>query len=66
MIGEAEYQVCPECSHIDCAESRRLLNEQCRLCGCGFQQGDRFFRDRLNSDRIVHAACEYSQSKVPA
>jgi len=47
--------VCQEpCDHTDCAATRRFDSMRCRICGQGFEAGQRFYYE---GDGAVHGVC---------
>lgn len=32
-VGKGRFEVCLECAHVDCAESRELIAKLCPYCG---------------------------------
>lgn len=43
-----------DCQHRDCAETRRMAESKCHLCGEPIDYGVRFYAD---ADQLSHARC---------
>jgi hypothetical protein len=43
------------CKHRDCAETRRMAESACTICGKPIGYDTRFYRD--DTDSYVHAVC---------
>lgn len=47
--------VCQQpCDHPDCANFRKFDTMKCRICGQGFEAGQRFYYE---GDEAVHGVC---------
>jgi hypothetical protein len=58
----SEYGPCEQaCSHIDCAETRRIAASRCRLCATPIEYERRFYVDTVQGvgepTYYIHASC---------
>lgn len=56
-----EHGPCVDCTHVDCAESRRMAASTCRFCGKPIGYDTDFYADpemkTVTPQPLVHALC---------
>lgn len=45
------------CHHIDCAKTREMAEQPCRICGNGIGYGTFFYHDLEIPQPLAHATC---------
>lgn len=59
-VGKGEGQICQECEHVDCGQTRKML-AKCTVCKEVIAPGERIYLHE--GDKASHALCTERKRK---
>lgn len=51
--NKEEGQICKECNHTDCQDSREALKIPCTICGKSIKPGDAIYFDKIINGKVA-------------